>query len=65
VWVSVSYGDALAFPRPSSRLRHAFCGDRGVTGVVTETDVRNGGSHPMASRLGTSTGVMTEWERSP
>lgn len=37
--------------------------DRGVTGVVTETDVRNGGSHPMASRLGTSTGVMTEWER--
>ncbi len=37
--------------------------DRGVTEVVAETDVRNGGSHPMASSRGTSTGVMTEWER--
>jgi len=37
--------------------------DRGVTDVVTETDVRNGGSYPMASSRGISTGVMTEWER--
>jgi len=37
--------------------------DRGVTDVVTETDVRNGESHPMASKRGTSTGTMTEWER--
>ncbi len=37
--------------------------DRGVTDVVTETDVRNGESHPMASSRGTSTGTMTEWER--
>ncbi len=37
--------------------------DRGVTDVVTETDVRNGGSYPMAFSRGISTGVMTEWER--
>jgi len=37
--------------------------NRGVTDVVTETDVRNGGSHPMASGRGITTGVMTEWER--
>ncbi len=37
--------------------------DRGVTDVVTETDVRNGGSYPMAFSRGISTGRMTEWER--
>lgn len=37
--------------------------DRGVTDIVTETDVLNGESHPMASSRGISTGAMTEWER--
>ncbi|MGI8415384.1 MAG: hypothetical protein ACR2P2_04100 [Nakamurella sp.] len=38
---------------------------RGVTQVITETDVLNRGSHVMAARRGTSVGTMTEWERAP
>lgn len=37
---------------------------RGVTHVITETDVLNSGSHLMAARRGASVGTMTEWEHS-
>ncbi len=56
-------GVALAFPPPLSSAAARVLRERGVTDVVTETDVRNGESHPMASNRGTSTGTMTEWER--
>lgn len=38
---------------------------RGVSHVVTETDVLNSGSHRMAARTGASVGTMTEWELRP
>lgn len=38
-------------------------GDREVTDIITETDVSNVDSHPIAAIRGISIGAMTEWER--
>lgn len=39
--------------------------DRGVEGIVTETDETNRGSHPLAVRWGEAARVMTEWRGGP